>query len=144
MTLTQPVNSRVAIHSSEEISPAAAFRNKYYLSQQLTNQPSVTEDEDHDFVYRPGAIIYAPLSTDEQRSFLLLSDDEEDNISIKTIESDHTSTLYEPKSDSEPKIVLHDKGSTLLSKLSKSTAPMRAKLSQSKSKIYKQRRFESN
>jgi hypothetical protein len=140
MNLTEsPINSCV----EEEISPAAAFRNNYYLSQQLINQPSVTEDEDNDFVYRPGAIIYAPLNprnnNNEQKSFLLLSDEEEeeDMTSIKTIGSDHTSTLYEPKSDLEPKIVLHDKSSTLLSKLSKSTAPMRAKLSQSKSKTYK-------
>jgi hypothetical protein len=44
--------------------------------------------------------------------------------------------LFEPKSDIEPKITLQQdqSSSTLLSKLSKTTAPMRAKLSRSKSK----------
>jgi hypothetical protein len=164
--------------SNDKLTPAAAFRNKYYLSQQQQQQqdketipnespPTTTiltaaievEQDDEDFIYRPGAIIYAPLNTTlpgvETASFTLSDgdededededddDDDEDNISIKTIESNHT-TLFEPTSDLEPKIILQDQSkindnnvnnalvassSTLLSKLSKSTAPMRAKLS---------------
>lgn len=76
---------------TQEITPAAAFRNKYLLKEEESN----------------------------------------------------SSILFEPKSNvDEPKIVLSQQegstttSSTLLSKLSKTTAPMRAKLSRSKSKIY--------
>ncbi|KAK4519709.1 uncharacterized protein ATC70_009949 [Mucor velutinosus] len=165
---------------NHQLTPAAAFRNKYYLSQQqqqrldeVSSTPATAEtvqveQDDEDFLYRPGAIIYAPLNTTlpgiETTSFALFDGDEEDeddeeeeeedeeeeddndNISIKTIESNHT-TLFEPTSDLEPKIILQDQdkikethngaassalvasSSNLLSKLSKSTAPMRAKLS---------------
>ncbi|CEP19415.1 hypothetical protein [Parasitella parasitica] len=176
----------VAKSSNDELTPAAAFRNKYYLSQQqgqqqqqslqqqqaeqqillnnslpisaaITAPATATEEgqSNEDFIYRPGAIVYAPLNTvlpcPGTASFALSDGDEDDNddeedeerISIKSIESTHT-TLFEPTSDLEPKIVLHDRdrindnstqtalvasSSTLLSKLSKSTAPMRAKLS---------------
>ncbi|GAN06050.1 CNH-domain-containing protein [Mucor ambiguus] len=169
----------VTENPNHQLTPAAAFRNKYYLAQQqqqlgeASSTPTTTEtvqveQDDEDFIYRPGAIIYAPLNTTlpgvESTPFALSDgdeedeededddedaedeDDEDDNISIKTIESNHT-TLFEPTSDLEPKIILQDQdkindasngaassalvasGSTLLSKLSKSTAPMRAKLS---------------
>ncbi|KAF1804767.1 hypothetical protein FB192DRAFT_1273896 [Mucor lusitanicus] len=160
-----------------QLTPAAAFRNKYYLAQQqqrldeappapATVETAQLEQDDEDFLYRPGAIIYAPLNAalpGAESTSLALSDgdeedeeddddddededEEEDNVSIKTIESNHT-TLFEPTSDLEPKIILQDQdkindtsngavsnalvasSSTLLSKLSKSTAPMRAKLS---------------
>lgn len=169
-----------------QLTPAAAFRNKYYLAQQqqrldeappapATVETAQLEQDDEDFLYRPGAIIYAPLNAalpGAESTSLALSDgdeedeeddddddededEEEDNVSIKTIESNHT-TLFEPTSDLEPKIILQDQdkindtsngavsnalvasSSTLLSKLSKSTAPMRAKLStlsRSKSKF---------
>lgn len=122
-------SSRVFNHgnTSTELSPAAAFRNKYYLSQQ---QEEEVEEED-DFIYRPGAIIYAPLNPPGIKLTDQVYDDEDD-----TEEEEYT--LFESKSTFEPKIVLDDKenklNSTLLSKLSKSTAPMRAKLSKSKSK----------
>lgn len=126
-------NSRVlnSGNTSTELSPAAAFRNKYYLSQ----QQQVDEEVDDDFIYRPGAIIYAPLNINTPGIKLTeqVNDDDDD-----TEEEEYT--LFEPKSTLEPKIVLDDgdkenklNNSTLLSKLSKSTAPMRAKLSKSKS-----------
>lgn len=119
--------------TSTELSPAAAFRNKYYLSQQKQEE----EDEDEDFIYRPGAIIYAPLNINTPGIKLTeqVYDDEDDT-------EEEESTLFESKSSLEPKITLDEgdkenrlNNSTLLSKLSKSTAPMRAKLSKSKSKF---------
>jgi hypothetical protein len=128
------------------LTPAAAFRNKYYLSQQQQQQ-DITDDEEDDFIYRPGAIIYAPLG--RSNTVMACKDDkeetEDDNISIKTIddfdsdeeEEEEEITLFEPKSNLEPKITLVDKEnyhtssntSKLISKLSKSTAPIKAKLS---------------
>ncbi|KAG2210516.1 hypothetical protein INT47_002458 [Mucor saturninus] len=113
-------------NTSTELSPAAEFRNKYYLSQQQEE-----DDVDDDFIYRPGAIIYAPLNINTPGIKLTeqVYDDEDD-----TEEEEYT--LFESKSTLEPKITLEDgdkenklNNSTLLSKLSKSTAPMRAKLS---------------
>ncbi|KAI8976067.1 CNH domain-containing protein [Pilobolus umbonatus] len=136
-------------HTDSKVTPAEAFRNRYYLSQQNhQGEDNMLEDEYDDFIYRPGAIIYAPLNTslsDTTKPSTKDSDTpiafEEDNISVKTIESYHTDT-FTTKPLIEPKIVLENEwdtqkdmkhtamsNSTLLSKLCKTTAPMRAKLS---------------
>ncbi|KAI8889430.1 hypothetical protein K501DRAFT_208418, partial [Backusella circina FSU 941] len=102
------------------LSPAEAFRNEYYRLHQL----SLGEDDDS-MLCRPSIDIYTPLIDKEDE------DDISDNLSLT--DSAHM-TLFEPKSPMEPKIVLEDSGkkndnNTLLSKLSRTTAPMRAKLS---------------
>jgi hypothetical protein len=102
------------------LSPAEAFRNEYYRSHHL----SLGEDDDS-MLCRPSIDTYTPLIDKEDE------DDISDNLSLT--DSAHM-TLFEPKSPMEPKIVLEDSGkkndnNTLLSKLSRTTAPMRAKLS---------------
>lgn len=102
-------------HGQTSMSPAEVVRSKYYLAQQH-NRPT------------------------------------EDKIQVSQNEKTQT-TLYEPQTGQEPKIILDNNNeyrkntnhiirrnsSRLLLKLSKSTAPMRAKLSTlspSKCKLY--------
>ncbi|KAI8346170.1 CNH domain-containing protein [Blakeslea trispora] len=128
--------NRKQLRKDLKLSPAAAFRNQYYLSQVNANKKDNQSDGTAKMPLNSGTLNYQTPSG----SIKSLSDDEVENVSIKTIESDHA-TLFEPKSTDEPKIVLmpeeseskqDSNNSTLLSKLSKSTAPMRAKLSRSK------------
>ncbi|KAI9469053.1 MAG: CNH domain-containing protein [Benjaminiella poitrasii] len=128
--------------SDKALTPAAAFRNEYYLSQQhIMSDVNTSKVEDggiDDSIYSPtDAVLNAPLDMNEEEELKSLSDKEYD-ICTTAMESDPKTILFESTSGIEPKIVLQEddrepnntnNGSTLLSKLSKSTAPMRAKLS---------------
>ncbi|KAG0193889.1 RHO1 GDP-GTP exchange protein 2 [Apophysomyces sp. BC1034] len=154
-----------------KVTASEAIRNEYYQTQQYGQLRAYSEgalhpvDEDEeDFVCRPGGVSYAPLKPPDPGSVYSLSDtgsiislrteyntdDTQSISSMRTMDSfgKTRSTIFESKSGSEPKVVLDEgwaqrgsrrsrmhsgssSGSSngLLSRLSRTTAPMRAKLS---------------
>lgn len=125
--------------NDKKISPAEAFRNKY-LTQQHNNEFTFAKSNNNTGNNTSGNnIYYAPLKSNipsipgihiiTSPAALQNEDSEE--------EDEDNIIIFEPKSPLEPKIILdkeNNKSSKLLTKLSKSTAPMLAKLSRSKSK----------
>lgn len=123
--LTSTTTTAAAAATAErtlKLSPAEIFKNKYLTQQQQQQQQSYNESKKSDSF--PNITTHAPplnLRTE-------IDDSEEEEECV----------LFEPNSPLEPKIVLNKEtnkssSSKILTRISKSTAPMRAKISKSKS-----------